>query len=212
MIVAVTQAGEQAVGPTVFDQLFGPTGRRLRSVSPSRTQSPNTQKHAIFDSIAQTYTATSPTGPAPPTYVLTDFLSVAGKASDLAMMHEFIAFAQRSGFAFVHIILSCALEQNVERLTSPQRLEAKRVPGGSVICTDADTLTQIRMEEEIGHVAPLKGLCGEYEIDTTRLDAKTAAGILAEYCLDTLRNEGWWIQLKSMARPAVSVKVRGSKP
>lgn len=154
------------------------------------------QKHAIFESIARNYSVSSPTGPTPPTYVLTDFLSVAARPTDLAIMHEFIAFARRSGFAFIHVILSASQDENVRRLTDPAREEA-RAKGALTISTDPSALIQTRMEEEIGHIAPVSGLCGEYELDTTRMDARTTAGVLGEYCLDTLRSEGWWLQLQS---------------
>jgi hypothetical protein len=132
-------------------------------------------------------------------------------------MHEFIAFAQRSGFAFIHIILSCTQDVNIARLRSPERLAQKEQPqlgggaGGRAINTDEGELIATRMEEEIGHIAPVKGLCGEFEIDTTRMSAATAAGVLAEYCLDTLRNQGWWIQLNSMPKPKARVQLGGKK-
>lgn len=151
------------------------------------------QKHAIFQSIATHYADVSPTAPPPPTYVLTDFLSVSARAVDLAIMKEFILFAQSSGFAFIHVILSASTEANVTRCMSPERQAAGRP-------TTEASLLQTRMEEEVGHIAPVRGLSGEYELDTTRMDARTTAGVLAEYCLDTLRHQGWWIQLAGHTR------------
>ncbi|WOO84635.1 uncharacterized protein LOC62_06G008154 [Vanrija pseudolonga] len=150
-------------------------------------------KHAIFQSIATHYADVSPTAPPPPTYVLTDFLSVSARAIDLAIMKEFIHFAQTSGFAFIHVILSASTEANVARCMSAERQAASRP-------TTEASLLQTRMEEEIGHIAPVRGLSGEYELDTTRMDARTTAGVLAEYCLDTLRHQGWWIQLAGHTR------------
>lgn len=126
---------------------------------------------------------------------------------DRDIMHEFIAFAQRSGFAFIHLILSCSTEENIRRLESPARIAACTAgshPGSGVVM-EAAQLLQIRMEEEIGHIAPMAGLCGEYEMDTTAMDAATTAGVLAEYCLDTLRDEGWWIQLNSMGGKGTAI-------
>lgn len=119
-----------------------------------------------------------------------------------------IDFAVSSGLVFIHVILSCSLDANVTRVVDPGRIalnEALKLQGyaavAAEITTDPEALVTTRMEEEIGHVAPfLKGLSGEYELETTLMDAKTAAGVLAEYCLDTLRREGWWIQLNSMMR------------
>jgi len=92
-----------------------------------------------------------------------------------------------------------------ERVAARERLETTPTPGASAaICTDTDHLIQLRMEEEIGHIAPVPGLSGEFEIDTSRMDARTAAGVLAEYCLDALRVEGWWIQLVPKAAGVVS--------
>jgi hypothetical protein len=77
---------------------------------------------------------------------------------------------------------------------------------------DTAALLQVRMEEEIGHMAPLAGLCGEFELDTTRMDAATTAGVLAEYCLDTLRGEGWWIQLNSLNGKSAGAAPRNTLP
>ncbi|GMK57014.1 hypothetical protein CspeluHIS016_0308540 [Cutaneotrichosporon spelunceum] len=155
-------------------------------------------KHAIFTSLTPTRTI----------YVLTDFLSVAARPSDRDMMAEFIAFAQSSGFAFIHVILGCSTDENVRRLACQarerEREEEPKGEGhggrdgdreGDGERMDAAALLEIRMEEEIGHMAPLAGLVGEFELDTTGIDAKTTAGVLAEYSLDVLRAAGWWIQL-----------------
>lgn len=142
------------------------------------------QKHAIFASIAQWYSA-NPT----PIFILTDFLSVSARASDRAIFQEFVHFAKSSGWQFIHIILSCDGETNVARFESPDRTSKT---------TDTDTaaLIQTRMEEEVGHVFPLPGLTGEYELVTTSLSAAEAAGDLAECCVQCLQQEDRWIQLR----------------
>lgn len=105
---------------------------------------------------------------------------------------EFIDFARDAGWAFIHVILSCDTDANVTRFQDPERLSKT---------TDKDPtkLIETRMEEEVGHLGKLagEGLSGEFEINTTALDPKQAAAVLAEYCLDALRNHGWWLQLKS---------------
>ncbi|KAL7420215.1 hypothetical protein Q5752_005182 [Cryptotrichosporon argae] len=160
-------------------------------------------KHAIFQSIAQSNprvtTPTTPTAPAPPTYVLTDFLSVSARPSDRAIMHEFIAFARAAGFVFVHIILSCSTAANVARLSSPARRDAAQAYAHTRL-VDEQRLVEMRMEEEIGHLGNVHGLAGEFELDTTDMDAQTAGSALAEYCLDTLRRAGWYIQLEPKVR------------
>ncbi|KAK4686115.1 hypothetical protein P7C73_g4022, partial [Tremellales sp. Uapishka_1] len=90
---------------------------------------------------------------------------------------------------FVHIILSASQGVNTARI------EQK---GG-----DADSLMELRMEEEIPHLFEQRGVNGEYEIDTSALDAEAIAGAVGEFVLDVLRNEGWWIQLNrvKVARP-----------
>ncbi|BEI81164.1 hypothetical protein CcaverHIS002_0203240 [Cutaneotrichosporon cavernicola] len=177
-------------------QLFPPTDAAhgllrknlVRLLLPPCSADPS-QKHAIFDSIARTYSSPNPTRP-PPIYILTDFLSVAARPTDREIMSEFIAFAQSTGFAFIHVILGCSTDENVRRLACSKGMEVA-------------TLLEMRMEEEIGHMAPLPGLVGEFELDTTALDPQMTAGVLAEYCLDVLRADDWWIHLNGASvRPS----------
>ncbi|BEJ11863.1 hypothetical protein CspHIS471_0203230 [Cutaneotrichosporon sp. HIS471] len=180
---------------TAASQLFPPTDaahsllrKNLVRLLPNCSADPS-QKHAIFDSIAHTYSSPNPTRP-PPIYILTDFLSVAARPTDREIMSEFIAFAQSTGFAFIHVILGCSTDENLRRLACSKGMEAA-------------TLLEMRMEEEIGHMAPLPGLVGEFELDTTALDAQMTTGVLAEYCLDVLRAGGWWIHLNGASvRPS----------
>lgn len=121
--------------------------------------------------------------------MLTDFLSVSARPTDRAIMHEFIAFASKANFSFIHVILSCTTDTNVSRLTHPDRLTS------GALVTNPAHLLQTRMEEEVGHIGTVQGLCGEYELNTTAMDVATTAAVVAEYSLDTLRGQGWWIQL-----------------
>ena len=44
-------------------------------------------------------------------------------------------------------------------------------------------------------LSEVEGLVGEYEVEMSSLGVRQVAGILGEYVLDTLRGQGWFVQL-----------------
>ncbi|KAL1407133.1 hypothetical protein Q8F55_006547 [Vanrija albida] len=110
---------------------------------------------------------------APHTLAIPVFLSV--RRADRAALLELASLASTAGWAFVHVILCASTEAHVARAAAAGR-------------ASEDDLLLLRMEEEVAALAPCPDLTAELELDTTCLDARATAAVLAQYC-DTLRRE-----------------------
>lgn len=63
-----------------------------------------------------------------------------------------------------------------------------------------EEVIQMRMEEELGPVSHL--IAGLHELELDVSDQSSVAGTIAEWALDTLRNEGWILSLIPAPSPA----------
>lgn len=131
-------------------------------------------------------------------YILPEtMLSASG---DRAILSLYPTLAMQAGWPVLHFILSCSTDTNISRLLSTN-LSISSAPGSTAGGRmDEAALMELRMEEEVCHLVTLKGrpkgLSGEYEIDTSDINARQVAGTVGEYVLDGLRRAGWFIQLQ----------------
>lgn len=101
-------------------------------------------------------------------------------------------------FAIMHIILTCATPVHVARVLSDQ---ATRHARGTI--SDEASLMEMKMDDEVlrltggprGAGIGEGKVVGEYEIDTSVMDAGMAAGVVAEYAVQGLRDVGVWVIL-----------------
>ena len=136
----------------------------------------------------------------PPLYILTDTLYTSQPTHQYQDLY--LAQASDHKLPLIHLIISCSAEANVARLTDNKtRLSLKN--------HDEAYVVETRMTSEIAHfvkpgrlwskpsleVAKVKGLAGEFEVDTSSLGVNQTAAIFAEYIHDALRAAGWYFRL-----------------
>ncbi|KAF3936660.1 hypothetical protein ABW19_dt0207510 [Dactylella cylindrospora] len=92
-----------------------------------------------------------------------------------SISHEYLAAAQRRNSPFVSIILTCALEENLKRLSHPSR---KTTPRRKL--TNREVLKEIREQEVIHRFGDWIGV-RELVVDVTKLEPEEAAVVIKSF-------------------------------
>lgn len=136
--------------------------------SPLHLQTPNARS-TFLTSHKPTPTLT----PQAPRYVFTDFSSDDELGTGVA--NEYASAAQARGCAFIPVVLTCAVEENVRRMRSAERVEL--VSMGKGLLLDTTLLETMRGDHGLFRFRRVE----ELELDVGGVEAGEAARMIAEH-------------------------------
>lgn len=106
-----------------------------------------------------------------PSYIFTDFNCANALGSSVA--NEYATAAHTRNCAFFPVVLTCAVEENLRRMRSPERMELVRMGKGLLL--DATVLEDMRGNQGLFRF----GGTEEFVLDVGRLGAREAAGVVS---------------------------------